>query len=210
MGQDFIDVKIRTNGPFPIPAICIFRSGDAFVSVWLGGYFSGIHPNIGRHVERTTMSIVIDESIDIGSILNGFGKINILPFLLTLIRFGPVPTKMPFTNHLGVVSRLLEQVGDSGTFCGNQMLACSAKYSACKSRSPIVATGKHSISCGCANSTGRMGIHKGNSFIRHLLKMRSLDFTIRISRRHIANSQIVSKDEDHIRTSMMLCVKEAG
>jgi hypothetical protein len=55
-----------------------------------------------------------------------------------------------------------------------------------------------------------MGIHKGNSFIRHLLKMWSLDLTIRIGRRYIADSQIVSKDEDHIRASMMLGVKEAG
>jgi hypothetical protein len=55
-----------------------------------------------------------------------------------------------------------------------------------------------------------MRIHKGNSFIRHLLKMGSLNLTIRIGGRYIADSQIVCQDEDDIRASMMLSVKETG
>jgi hypothetical protein len=55
-----------------------------------------------------------------------------------------------------------------------------------------------------------MGIQKGNSFICHLLKMRSLDLTVRIGGGYIPNSQVVSKDEDYIRASMMLGVKETG
>jgi hypothetical protein len=55
-----------------------------------------------------------------------------------------------------------------------------------------------------------MGIHKSNSFICHLLKMWSLDLTVRIGRGYISDSQIVSKDENDIWASMMLGVKEAG
>jgi hypothetical protein len=55
-----------------------------------------------------------------------------------------------------------------------------------------------------------MGIHKSNSFNRHLLKMWSLDLTVRIGGGYISDPQIVSKDEDYIRASMMLGVKERG
>ena len=125
MRKYLINFKIGPDWTFPIPTIWIFGSCDSFVPVRLGGYFSGIDPYVGRHIQRSAMAIVIGESIDVGTIFYGFGKINILPFLLTLVCFGPVPSKVPLTNHLGVVTDFLEQMPHGGPVSGNQMITGS-------------------------------------------------------------------------------------
>ena len=133
MRQNFIDVKIGTNRTFPIPTIWIFFSINSFFPIRLRGYLAGIDPYIGRHIQRSAMAVIIGKSIDVGSIFHRFCKINILPFLFTLVRFGPVPTKVPFTYHLGVITDFLEQMSHGCPVSGNQVLACSAKHSAGKS-----------------------------------------------------------------------------
>ena len=57
------------------------------------------------------MSIVAIESIDIGAVGNRFPKINFSP--LPGISFCPIPTEMPFTDHLRVITTFSQHVRDS-------------------------------------------------------------------------------------------------
>ena len=51
MRQDFVDLEIRRDGSFAIPAVGIFFLSHPFFALRLRGHLAGIHPDIGRHIE---------------------------------------------------------------------------------------------------------------------------------------------------------------
>ena len=78
------------------------------------------------------------------------------------------------------------------------MITGSTEHASSKTRSPVVPAGEHAIAGGSANGTGGMGIMKSNAFIGHLLEVGSLDFTVFIGRRNIANPKVVREYKNDI------------
>ena len=145
------------------------------------------------------MAVVIGEAVDIGSVFHGFGEIDVLPPPFTLVRLGPVPSKMPFSDHLSMITDRLQQMGNGRPLGRDQVFAGSAQHPAGKPRPPIVSTGEHTVSCRSANGTRGMGVKKGNPLIRHFLEMRGLDPAVRVGGGNVPNAQIIGKNENDVR-----------
>ena len=128
MGQYIVDVEIRAHGALSVPTIAVLLAGNALHAVRQGRDLTGVDPNVRRHVEGSAMTVVAVETIDVGAVLDRLGKVDVLPLLFLLVDAGPVPTEVPFANHLGMVSGLLEQVGNGGPLGGNQVVAGSPQH----------------------------------------------------------------------------------
>ena len=132
MGQHFVDFEVRTDRTLTVPAIRIFLAGDAFLTLGHGGAFTGINPYIGGHVEGTAVSIVAVKTIDIRSVLDRFGEVNLVAILM------PVPSKVPLPDHLGGVAGLPQHMGKGWPICWYQMGACATEDTSSFDRTPVV------------------------------------------------------------------------
>ena len=151
MGQDLVDMEIRAYGPLAVPTVWVLVAAHAFLAVGEGSDLAGIHPHVGRHVERSAMAVVAVEAIDVRTILHRFGKVDVLPFAFLFVYAGPVPAQVPLADHLGVVSGLLEEVRDRCPLGGDQVVARSAQDATGQAGSPIVASGQNAVSGGRAD-----------------------------------------------------------
>ena len=123
----------------------------ALLAVGEGSDLAGVHPHVGRHVERSAMAVVAVEAIDVRTILHRFGKVDVLPFAFLFVYASPVPAQVPLSDHLGVVSGLLEEVGDGCPLGGDQVVARSALDATGQAGSPIVPSGQNAVSGGRAD-----------------------------------------------------------
>ena len=151
MGQDLVDMEIGTYWPLAVPTVRVLVAVHAFLAVGEGSDLAGIHPSVGRHVERSAMAVVAVEAIDVRTILHRFGKVDVLPFAFLFVYAGPVPAQMPLSDHLSVVSGLLEKVGDGCPLGGDQVVARSAQDATGQAGSPIVASGQNAVPGGRAD-----------------------------------------------------------
>ncbi len=83
MRQHVFDVEIGADGAFAIPAIGVLIPSDAFIAVGRSRDFARIDPDIGRHVQRTTMPVVPVESIGVGAVFNRLREINLANLLFS-------------------------------------------------------------------------------------------------------------------------------
>ena len=119
MRQDLFDVKVAANWSLAIPTVGIFFSGHAFFAIRFCGDVSRVDPNVRRHVQRSTVSVVLVKAIDVWTIFYGLSEIDFVIF------FCPVPTKMPFANHCCVIASAFHQVTKRRAVRWNQMFAAT-------------------------------------------------------------------------------------
>ena len=53
-----------------------------------------------------------------------------------------------------------------------------------------------------------MGVKEGDSFVRHLLQVRSLDLAVGVGRRNVSDSKVVSEYENDVGMLMAVGVKK--
>src|SRR6056300_493674 len=119
------------------------------------------------------MSVVTCEAIDVGSVFDGLTPIKLIPFRVTnlvnitfrLSFLCPVPSEVPLSDYLGVVTRFLQKVSNSCALCGDEMITRPTEDAAGKARTPVVAPCQNAIARRSTNRTGRMRIKKGNSLL---------------------------------------------
>ena len=156
------------------------------------------------------MAVVAIKPINVGAVLDRLGKVDVLPLLFLLVDAGPVPPEMPLANHLGMVSSLLEEVGDGGPLGGDQVVAGSPQHTTGQAGAPIVASGQHAVSGGRADGAGGMGVEKGDPLVGHLLQMGGLYFAVRISRRNVPDPEVIGEDEHNVGQLVVISVEKAA
>jgi hypothetical protein len=55
-----------------------------------------------------------------------------------------------------------------------------------------------------------MGVHKGDSFVGHLLQMRGLDLAVQVGRGDVSDSEVVGEDENDIGVLVLVGVKKTA
>ena len=89
-------------------------------------------------------------------------------------------------------------MAEGGAVGGDEVVAGSGEDTAGKSGAPVVAAGKESVSGGGADGAGCVGVEEGDTLVGHLLEMRSLDLTIGIGGRDVADTEVVGHHDDDV------------
>jgi len=185
-------MEVRANRSVAVPAVPVVVSRDALFAIGGGRDATRVDPDVGWHVERTAVPVVAVEAVDIGTVLDRSGEID----LFTVA--APVPTEVPFAHHRRVVTDRTHQVTKRWALGWNQVIARAAEHAASEAASPIVSTGQQSVTRGRADRAGCMRVEKRDSLVRHLLQSGCLDLAIGIRRRNVADPEVVGHDNDHV------------
>ena len=196
--EHLVDVKVGADGSFSIPAVAVLAFGNALFAVGRSGDAPGIHPNIGRHIQRAAVGVVLMEAVDVRSVFHRLGKVVFRLVRAVCGSFVPVPTKMPLANHGGMIAGALQKMADCGSFGRDEVFASSVENAAGKPGTPVVAPGEQSVASGSADGARRVRVQEGEAFVGHSLQVRRLDFAIGIGGRNVSNAKIVCHHEDDV------------
>ena len=112
----------------------------------------------------------------------------------------PVPAEMPLSNHGRPVAMLLEQISKGQPFRSDERAFEIVDDPALQPRPPVVATGEQGVTGWRTNRAAGVRVREAHPFRRQAVNGGSWNFPpLRVVAPHIAETQIVGQDNDHIR-----------